>query len=265
MRQTGLKDIASKITDGLLQTATDTVLFTLFFTLCGFGKSRTSVGAYQMFDEATDWLHDFNYKTIKNALLQLKHKKYISYSKKPTKDIIELTEEGKQRLLSLIPQYRKKRSWDNCIYLVTYDVPETHSHHRNFLRTFLKRLGCAMLQESVWITPYNPRPAIHEFCTDYDLSGLVIVSDMGKDAVIGDVDIKSLIQSLYKLDSLNDRYAKFIQIHGSIKRPHPTLATSYLSILRDDPQLPYALLPNNWLGEKAHTIFHKFYGSLYYL
>ncbi|MBI5619569.1 CRISPR-associated endonuclease Cas2 [Candidatus Gottesmanbacteria bacterium] len=263
MRRKEFRDIALKLSDGLLQTATDTVLFTLFLMLCSFGKSKTSVGTHQMFDEASLWLQDFNYKTIKNAITQLKHKKYISYPHKSTKEVIEITEEGKQRLLNLIPQYRRKRSWDSRMYLVTYDVPESHKRHREFLRSFLKRLGCAMLQESVWITPYNPRKTIQIFCKDYDLSGVVIVSDMGKDAVIGEIDIQSLIRSLYKLDKINDRYAKYIKLYGTVKKPRPILATAYLSILRDDPQLPHALLPNNWLGEKAHAIFHKFYGDIY--
>ena len=265
MKRKELRDIALKLSDGLLQTATDAALFTLFFTLCGFGKSRTSLGAHQMFYEATEWLHDFNYKTIKNAIAQLKHKKYISYSQKPTIKMIEITEEGKQRLLSLIPQYKKRRSWDERIYLVTYDVPETHRHHRNIFRSFLKRLGCAMLQESVWITPYNPKKEIKQFCKDYDLSSVVIVSDMGKDAVVGDVDMKSLVRSLYKFDNINDRYAKYITLFEAVKKPHPVIATAYLAILRDDPQLPHALLPKDWLGDKAHAIFHKFYGNIYNL
>ena len=263
MRRKEFRDIALKVSEGLLQTATDTLLFTLYYTLCGFGKSRTSLGAHQMFYEATEWLHDFNYQTIKNALVQLKRKKYISYPQKRTKEVIEITEEGKQRLLNLIPHYRKKRNWDSRMYLITYDVPETHKSHREFLRSFLKRLGCAMLQESVWITPYNPRKTIRTFCTEYDLSGVVIVSDMGKDAVIGEVDMKSLIQSLYKLDKINDIYAKFIKLYGDVEKPHPILAASYLTILRDDPQLPFALLPKGWLGENAHAIFHKFYGDIY--
>ncbi len=263
MKQKELRDTALKVSEGLLQTATDTTLFLLFLTLCGFGKSRTSVGANQMFDEATAWLHDFNYKTIKNALLQLKHQQYISYSRKSIKEAIEITEEGKQRLLDLIPQYRRKRSWNGRIYVITYDIPTTHNHHRNFFRSFLRRLGCAMLQESVWITLYDPRKAIKEFCNDYDLSGVVIVSDMGKDAVIGDTNIRSLIWSLYKLDTINRRYATYIGRHKDVKKPHPIVATSYLAILRDDPQLPHALLPKDWLGEKAYAIFHKFYGDIY--
>ncbi|MBU1327173.1 hypothetical protein KKB64_04890 [Patescibacteria group bacterium] len=40
---------------------------------------------------------------------------------------------------------------------------------------------------------------------------------------------------------------------------NPFGATRYLSILRDDPQLPFQLLPDNWLGLKAYQLYRKIY------
>ncbi len=262
MRRKEFQDIALKLTDGLLRTATDTILFTCFIVLCSFGKSPTSAGGYRLFREAEDWLSDFNYDTIKQALTQLKRKNYISYKRTQPGETIQITEEGKRRLFALLPSYKKNRTWDKRIYLITYDVPETQKSHREVLRSFIKRLGAAMLQESVWIIPYNPREALRSFIEDYRLSGIVIISDMGKDAVIGDIDIKTLVRSLYKLDTLNERYKDFILTYGKIARPHPFAATKYLSILRDDPQLPFELLPDDWLGEKAHALYRRLYGRI---
>jgi phenylacetic acid degradation operon negative regulatory protein len=263
MRQKEFKKIAVNLTDGLLHTATDTVLFTCFLVLCSAEKSKSSVSVYRTFEEAEAWLKDFNYDTIKRAIVQLKTKKFISYQRNHTKETLQITKEGKERLLELLPQYKLRRTWDKRIYLVTYDVPESQKRHRELLRSYIKRLGATMLQESVWIIPYNPREVLRTFIEEHNLSGVVIVSDMGKDAVIGEIDIKTLIRSLYKLDELNERYRDFIYVYGKVKRPNPFGVTKYLSILHDDPQLPFELLPEDWLGDKAYVLYQRLYGSIH--
>jgi len=65
-------NIALKLTDGLFHGVTDTLLFTLFLTLASVGKSKTSIGAHQMLEEAQRLLDDINYDTIKRAFCQLK-------------------------------------------------------------------------------------------------------------------------------------------------------------------------------------------------
>lgn len=257
------KRIALELTEGLLRTTTDVVLFTLFLTFASAGKSKTSVGGHQMFDEAQAALKDFNYDAIKRTLTQLKHQGLITYKRKNLPETIEITKEGKARLSELCPTYLRQRTWDNRMYLITYDIPQTRKYNREKLRSFLKRMGAAMLQESVWITPYNPRETLRFFLEERSLCEVVIVSDLGHDAIIGDVDLHTLIRTIYHLDKLNARYEHFLELYEGNSHPDPLGVTLYLSILRDDPQLPFALLPKDWLGDKAYTIASKLYPSLH--
>ena len=81
MRGKNTRLIAMRLTDGVLRTVTDTTLFLCFFTLASFGKSKTSIGAHRTFDEVQDVMSDFNYDTIKRALIQLHKKKLVTYQR----------------------------------------------------------------------------------------------------------------------------------------------------------------------------------------
>lgn len=263
MRTKKAKRIALQLSEGLLRTTTDVILYTFFLTCASAGKSKTSIGTHQAFNEAQTALQDFNYDGIKRTLTQLKHQGFVTYRRKYLKETIAITKEGKERLEQLLPKYHKIRTWDNRMYLITYDVPETRKYNRDILRRHRRHIGAAMLQESVWITPYNPRETLRSFLENEGLSEIVIVSDLGKDAIIGEIDLLTLVRQLYQLDKLNDRYKSYIEIYESEKHINLAGCSRYLSILRDDPQLPFPLLSKDWLGEEAHKLAAKLYPSLH--
>ena len=216
------------------------------------GKGKTSHGAYQIIQEVSDSLEDLNYKTLKESFSYLKRKGLIRSLKEPI-----ITSAGIQRLNEKIPKYKKKRIWDKAIYLVTYDIPEEKKKFRNQLRNLLKSIGAAPLQVSVWLTPYNPSKILKKFTKTSGFSGEIIVSCMGKDGFIGEESIKQLVNRIYKLEKINDRYREFIHQHTRLIHNKSKTIVYYLSILKDDPQLPFELLPEDWMGGKAHQLYKK--------
>lgn len=261
MRTKDAKALALKISEGLLRTTTDLILFTCFFTLASMGKRKSASVGYQMAEEAQQLLEEINYDSIKRALTSLKHRGFIQGTRRLDLETMQITKEGRARLHQLLPSYKAKRTWDGRLYLVTYDIPESQKHERELLRSFLKTLGGAMLQESVWLIPYNPREIIRTFVDDRDLAAVVIVSDMGRDGAIGEEDVKTLIRRIYHLDELNERYDEFIGWCDGQKRMNPLGAAKFLSILHDDPQLPFPLLPDDWRGDEAYKLYRKLYGD----
>lgn len=254
MRTKIAKRVALKISEGILKTTTDVVLFMFFLTCASAGKPKTSLGTHQAFRDANAALRELNYDIIKRTLAQLKRRGYVTYQRKHLKETIEITKEGKERLEQLLPTYRARRTWDHRMYLVTYDIPEVRKYNRDILRDYLRRIGAGMLQKSVWITPYNPRETLRSFLTEHGLSEIVIVSDLGTDAIIGEIDLKTLIHNIYRLDQLNKRYELFLEVYEGSKNPNCSCASVYLSILHDDPQLPFSLLPKDWLGDDAYKL-----------
>lgn len=198
---------------------------------------------------ADKFLNQVNYDVIKHAMVHAKQSGWIT--RRSRHAIPEITKEGRLRLFQAMPHYDTRRIWDGRMHLVTYDIPEKRSGDRHLLRGYLRRIGCGRLQDSVWITPYNPIDMVRTFIEQRELGGTVIVSDLGQDGAIGEEDIRSLIDRVYALDALSMRYEKWLIDVQNKKNDHWN-AIQYLSILSDDPQLPFPLLPAWWKGDKAY-------------
>jgi len=204
---------------------------------------------------ADEFLRDVNYGVIKNAIQTARKRGWVRVVKRNA--LPEITKEGMIRLASRLPQYDEKRVWDGRMHIVTYDIPEVHKHDRELLRGYLRIIRCGRLQDSVWVTPYNPIDLVRSFAESHDLHGTIIASDMGKDGSIGEEDVKGLIVRVYGLESLNDRYADWIESEKDKGAVDAFLMLKFLSILKDDPQLPFALLPAWWKGDTAYKVVNK--------
>lgn len=254
--QKDLKDKISEKTEGLLSNIIDIALWELFY-LSEVGTSFSSRATWTANYKADRLLEEINYNSLKEALKRAKKQGLVQFKGQRKGAVPEITQEGKRRLEAILPHYDKKRVWDGRIYLVTYDIPETKKRDRELLREYLKRIGAGMVQESVWLTPYDPRETLREFLDTYQLRGLVLISILGKDSSIGDESLESLIQRVYKLDRLNKRYREFIETLSDKQTPVSQIYFSFLSILKEDPQLPFSLLPGDWLGDKAYKLFER--------
>lgn len=233
---------------------TDLLLWTVYLTGACIAK-KGSRGIYEAASESNAMLEKFNHHTIASIWHVLTKKKLITYNRRNNLYNSVITDFGKKRLDKIIPVYDQKRPWDGKIYLITYDILESAHNCRNKFRKYLKDLGCKKLQESVWLNPYNIRELLCEFVLKYKIPGTIIVSDIGKDGGIGVTTIQDLLVKLYSLEKLNDRYDEFIDQYNDKSRPVQDLLFQYYSILNDDPQLPFELLPKNFSSGKAYEVF----------
>lgn len=234
---------------------TDLALVAIFFNLEIAFLKRSEWGKVER--RVQEDLEEFNYEKLKRALSQLRQKGLIR-SIKEKSAMPEITESGLKRLQSLIPWYDEKRTWDGQLYLITYDLPVERNRKRDSLRCFLKKIGCGKLQQSLWITPYNPTQLIEKFVKENQLSeDLILVSVLGKGGTIGQMEPRLLVEKVYPLLKINERYSNFILDFQNSTKSKDQLVFQYLSVLTDDPQLPFALLPDWWRGEEAHEVFLK--------
>lgn len=93
------------------------------------------------------------YQTIK----RMKKRGWLKEKKVQDKVYYSLSREGKaqQQMLKVQLEGRKR---DAQATIILFDIPETKSNFRHFLRRFLLRNGFTLLQESVFITPYKLSP-----------------------------------------------------------------------------------------------------------
>ena len=248
-------DIA-KISDGVLAKTVDLVLVSIFYGLeFGFGGYGET---YKAAENTTNDLSEINYQRLKRGIFYLKKKGFVQ-SVRESASLPTITATGKRRLEGIVPRYEEERVWDKRIYLVTYDLPTKQNRQRDRLRNFLKKIGCGLLQESVWLTPYNPKKLLEEFLAESKLeSDLVIISSLGKDGTIGELDLIELMEKVYNLSEVNEKYKEFLEETAKGEVSRDKIIFSFLSILKGDPQIPFEILPKDWVGREAYKVFKKF-------
>lgn len=254
-KQKQLKNDIKKLSEGILAKVTDLALVAVFYNLEIAFLKRSEW--WKVERRVMEDLEEFNYEKLKRGLNQLRQKGLIQTIKEDIA-LPKITEAGLKKLRSLIPQYEEKRIWDGKLYLITYDLPVNKNKERNYLRNFLKKIGCGMMQQSLWITPYNPSKLLEEFIKEHGLSeDLILVSTLGRGGTIGEMEFPLLVEKVYHLGEINERYKKFIFDYRNQEKSQSQLVFQYLSILSDDPQLPFGLLPDWWEGDEAYKIFLK--------
>jgi hypothetical protein len=108
---------------------------------------------------------------------------YAVWVEKEGKKYLRLTDKGKkvfafeQAKISL--QQQRKRKWDGKWRMVVFDVPERRRGIRFKLRSVMRDIGFARLQDSVWVYPYN--------CEDF-IALLKADLKIGKDVLYAIVD-----------------------------------------------------------------------------
>ncbi|KKR34034.1 MAG: PaaX domain protein [Candidatus Gottesmanbacteria bacterium GW2011_GWC2_39_8] len=248
--------VIRETTEGICGSLIDLFLWNIALVGASVGKTGPA-GVYEAFTEADEILKNVNHRTMISAWKTLTKKSLLTYKKRTGLYYPEITKLGQLRLEKSFPFYIKTRPWDQKIYLITYDIPENDRKKRDSFRYFLRQIGCKIFQESVFITPYNPRELIHEFVKTHSIPGTIIVSDIGKDGGIGEISLQDLLVQIYSLDKLNEKYEDFISSYRNKNKNIKFLIFQYLSILKDDPQLPFELLPQGWSGDKAYSNYEK--------
>lgn len=238
----------------ILEKAVDIALVAIFFNMEALSRKRRNWKNLEIY--TGEDLEEFNYETIKRSLAFLREKGFVQAGREKF-TIPKITEAGQKRLTSIMPKYDGKRVWDKRVYLITYDLPVNKNKERNSLRIFLKKIGCGMLQKSVWITPYNPTKLVGQFVKEKGLTDLILVSSLGKDGTIGNLDLIELFIKIYGLQKINDEYMNFISNTLTNKLAKDQLIFQFLNTLGRDPQLPFSLLPPWWKGDISYKHFQK--------
>lgn len=237
------------VTKGIATSLADYLLIQLSFWLEMMASPRD---VYKLSDQL---LEDFPVRKTRarRTVGYLKQRGMIVYSRGGSDPRITIA--GKKRLRRLLPSYDPVRHWDQKLYLIVYDIPEKKRVVREILRDYLKKVGCGMLQNSVWITPYDPREVLKKFVLERGLVGQVLIGDLSRGNRIGGESWEELLARVYNLSALNTRYKEFLTEYSKRKDPLSWMAIDFLAILKDDPQLPFILLPQDWLGDKAYEFY----------
>lgn len=191
-----------------------------------------------------------------------------------------LTERGKDRMEEAAGRIFRPRSgvWDGHWTVITYSVPEVRAAQRKNLRGELEWLGFGRLTSGVWISP-NPlaRIAVNHL----RLHGLQDSVEVFSARHIGNASSAELVERCWNLAIIHRRYQKFINVWrprfqaartsldrgGSLSdrtcfANKTWLVHEYRKFLFVDPGLPTELLPKEWAGFAAWSLFRDYYQVL---
>lgn len=269
-RNPDLKRTISRVTWGVTKTVAGLILYQVALGVAvattGGGKSsRTASEAIKNADAISDSLFvALDPDQWQSAWQNLRRRGLVNSIKGKQYEGL-ITERGLKRLEQEIPVYQEDRPWDKRIYLITYDIEEEDKDLRNDLRKYLKEIDCAELQKSTYLAVYNPRGLLREWLGGRLRSGDILVSDLGPDGSLGDRPLIELVADAYQLTKLNSDYGGFLEEFSHADKDNQLLKQQvffrYSSVLAQDPQLPFELLPDWWLGDKAFRLYRRIVGD----
>ncbi|MBI5614628.1 hypothetical protein HY947_06935 [Candidatus Gottesmanbacteria bacterium] len=239
-------------TESFLRSTTDLTLVMLYFMIL-LPSKKTPLDILRLQEEAHDFIGTTNYDSIKSALYHLTRTGLVTRSKKRLTLDVTLSKEGQKHIDKIVPKYRSIRPWDGHVYLISYDIPTKVNYKRNFLRDIIRSLSGAKLQESLYMTPYNPTTILKAEVATHAIPGNILISNLGIGGSIGEESLGDLVARVYTLNILEKRYLKYLEVFPASSAPSVSAMLSYLSILHDDPQLPFELLPPNFPDKRAYA------------
>lgn len=187
-----------------------------------------------------------NSKTLVNSVNYGVKKGYLEKRKNHHRPEIRLSALGRDKILGHFPLINfQNRGWDKVFRFVLFDVRELNRYKRDRLRQKLKRLGFALYQKSVYVSPNPLEDILAEFLGEYKMEDHVSV-------ITGKIDhreLKSLALRLWPLKEINDRYRQIFKLYSQGKKFEAY--RHCFEVLQSEPFLPPELLPDNWLGQKV--------------
>jgi DNA-binding transcriptional regulator PaaX len=161
---------------------------------------------------------------------------------------LQLSSQGQNQYQRKFPLLKlQQQTWDRHWRLVSFDIKEKNKSIRNQLRNKLKQLNFAPMQKSLYISPHDFAQDIIEFLDYHRLLGQALVFEAHHKYL---PNPKELTRQLWPVEKINQQYKKLIdKLESSFTLPVnkiQQIIDKYLSLLSQDPHLPYELLPQPW-------------------
>jgi len=113
-------------------------------------------------------------KYFSQFIYNLKKRGYIKIENLKQKKGVILTKKGAKKVLQIKFKTKEKKSRkDGKWQMIIFDIPEKKRRLRNALREYLQILGYRMLQQSVWVCPYDVYEETEEIIRKFSLDPYV--------------------------------------------------------------------------------------------
>lgn len=160
------------------QYATTTNVLKLVGAGLLLGASVVTPGLGRLAPKMADWFKDeddfvdrrrFNIPYLKRTLERLERQKLVFLQEKDGKQIIEITNAGKRKILKFALEELKierPQKWNGSWWLVSYDIPKDLQSVARYFRSYLIAWGFYPFQESVFLHAFPCQEQV-EFLREY--------------------------------------------------------------------------------------------------
>jgi phenylacetic acid degradation operon negative regulatory protein len=188
--------------------------------------------------------------------------KVRGYSTTPEADA--LLADGDRRIYVSMEPARLEDGWA----LVSFSMPESDRDKRHVLRSKLTWHGMGNLSSGLWI---GPARLLADVSDTLKQEGFADYTDVFRATYEGLGDVTDLVRSSWDLEALAASYEDFLTAQGPVRDrlrrrrrevSGPEAFAAYTRALHEwrkfpylDPGLPAELLPDNWPGRRAASLF----------
>ncbi|MCX5375283.1 PaaX family transcriptional regulator C-terminal domain-containing protein [Streptomyces sp. NBC_00091] len=179
----------------------------------------------------------------------------------------QLLEDGDRRIYGAEPV---SEDW----LVAVFSVPEQERNKRHLLRSRLARLGFGSVAPGVWIAPGQLARETGHTLERLNLTAYV---ELFRGAHLGFAPTAEAVARWWDLAALAKQHEEFLDLHEPALRalqagPEPAPEAAYRAYLLAldtwrrlpyaDPGLPRELLPADWPGDRAATVFAELHSRL---
>lgn len=221
-------------------------------------------------------------QAVRSTVSRMTRREMLRIDRRGARSYYSLTEKSARMMeegASRIFHFQEERApWDGQWHLVTYSVPESERESRDRLRQELSWLGFGMLTSALWISPHDFREEVEQLANSLGVRTRVELFTARHD---GFADHATIVQRCWNLNAINSRYDAFIERYrpayeqhcrlleqgGDLEPSHYfvrrfNLIHEYRRFPYIDPELPAELLPLDWRGYEAATLFKEYHALL---
>ncbi len=208
----------------------------------------------------------------RTILSRMARRRWLAKERRGRNAYYELTTRGRRLLedgVHRIFHTSWDTPWDGSWLLLAYSIPEDRRQLRDRLRSRLMWLGFGSLGNGLWINPHQVEDRVAAIAEEMGIAGHMEVFRARR---VGQDSPKDLVAKCWNLREVNAHYRTFVdrwtsRMHrnggdGCGGLPDERCYTLRFRLINEfqrfpleDPYLPRALLPGDWLGDRAAELF----------
>ena len=195
------------------------------------------------------------------------------------RSVYSLTKQGAMRFQRAYKRVysEQQREWDGSWTLLYAPPNQDPAPERDRLERELEWEGFGKLAPNVFGHPSPVLASLRELLDGLEMSNRVFILSARPLDVLATLPLRKLVDQSWNLDSLANGYRAFTQRFGMFAdmQSSSRLAPSESFVVRTllihwfrrvtlhDPQIPAALLSDDWPGHAARQLCHQIYQAIY--